>query len=180
MKPSQKNPKAASPPGGRPSQPAFLLAQVGAHAAAEFAKRLAESKLAPPHAGILRILDSAPAMTQQSLATTLGMVPSRLVALLDELEARGLTERRENPDDRRSYALHLTENGRNTLKAVGRIAREHQEGLLAALSNDERQLLASFLQRIADEQGLTRNVHPGYARLSGRNPTDPITPTAGP
>src|SRR5262249_31719386 len=75
--------------------------------------------------------------------------------------------------DRRSYALHLTENGRNALKAIGRIAREHQEGLLAALSSDERQLLASFLQRIADQQSLTRNVHPGYGRLGARNRTEP-------
>jgi DNA-binding MarR family transcriptional regulator len=43
------------------------------------------------------------------------MVPSRLVALLDDLEARGLTEQRENPDDRRSYELHLTEKGSSAL-----------------------------------------------------------------
>jgi DNA-binding MarR family transcriptional regulator len=86
-----------------------------------------------------------------------------LVALLDELEALGLTERRENPGDRRSYALHLTEKGRSTLKTIGRISREHQQALLAALSDTEQEQLAVFLQRIADEQGLTRGVHPGYA-----------------
>jgi len=156
-----------------PSQPhrhsgaAFLLAQVGAHAASKFSGRLAKLKLAPAHAGILRILDWTPAITQQALAITLGMVPSRLVALLDDLEARGLTERRENPGDRRSYALHLTEKGRSTLGMIGRVSHEHQEAILAALSDDERGQLAGFLQRIADQQGLTRGVHPGYARLRG-------------
>jgi len=72
-------------------------------------------------------------------------------------------ERRDNPDDRRRYALYLTDKGRSTLEAVGRIAREHQQAVLAALSADEQERLASFLLRVADEQGLTRGVHPGYA-----------------
>ncbi len=151
---------------GPPS--AFLLAQVGAHAASKFAERLAEQKLSPSDAGILRILGGKPGITQQALAVALGMVPSRLVAVLDDLESRGLMERRDNPDDRRRYSLYLTDKGRSTLQAIGRIAREHQEALLAALSPDEQQLLAGFLQRVADQQGLIRGVHPGYASMVGR------------
>ncbi len=148
--------------------PAFLLAQVGAHAARKFAERLAELQLIPPDAGILRILGATPALTQQALATALGTQPGRLVALVDDLETKGLIERRENPDDRRSYALHITEMGRSTLEAIGRIGREHQQALLAALSEDEQRELAALLQRIADQQGLAPGVHPGYARLGGR------------
>jgi DNA-binding MarR family transcriptional regulator len=144
------------------SSPSFLIAQVGAHAASQFAERLRKLKLVPRHAGILRILNSSPAITQQTLATTLGMVPSRLVVLVDEMEQRGLIERRENPNDRRRYALHITEKGRSTLEAIGRIAREHSQALLAAISEDEQRQLAALLQRIADQQGLTRGVHPGY------------------
>jgi len=166
MKPSRIANGTPSQIGRRPSA-AFLLAQVGAHAASKFAERLAKLKLAPAHAGILRILDWSPAITQQALSATLGMVPSRLVALLDELEARGLTERRKTPGDRRSYALHLTDKGRSTLGMVGRVSREHQQAMLQALSDDERRQLADLLQRIADEQGLTRGVHPGYAQLRG-------------
>jgi DNA-binding MarR family transcriptional regulator len=166
MKPSSTEVKAGSE-SGRGSPAAFLLAQVGAHAASKFAERLAKLELAPHHAGILRILGSTPAMTQQALATMLGMVPSRLVALLDELQERRLIERRENPGDRRSYALHLTEKGRTTLGLIGQISREHQKAILSALSDAERVELAGFLQRIADEQGLTRKVHPGYSKLGG-------------
>lgn len=154
------------------SSPAFLLAQVGAHAASKFAERLAELKLTPSHAGILRILSSTPAITQQTLAATLGMVPSRLVALIDDLEARGLVERRETPDDRRRYALHLTEKGRSTLATTGRVSREHSQTLLAALSQNEQRQLAILLQRVADEQGLTRGVHPGYRQI-GRDERRP-------
>ena len=152
------------------SSAAFLLAQVGAHAAAQFGARLAELKLAPAQAGILRILGSRPAITQQALANALKVVPSRLVALVDELETRGLVERRANPEDRRSHAMHLSEQGRSTLEAVGRIAREHQQALLAALSEDQQLQLAALLQRIADQEGLTPGVHPGYARLGEKQP----------
>jgi DNA-binding MarR family transcriptional regulator len=148
---------------------AFLLAQVGAHAAQKFGERLSGLNLAPAHAGILRILGRTPAITQQALADALGMVASRLVALIDELEERGLAERRENAEDRRRYALHLTAQGRSTLEAIGRVAREHQQALLKSLSNDEQQLLALLLERVAADQGLVRGVHPGYAR-SGMPP----------
>lgn len=153
--------------------PAFLLAQVGALAASKFARRLAKLKLAPPHAGILRILSSTPAITQRTLASTLGVAPSRLVALVDDMEARGLIERRENADDRRRYALHLTEKGQSTLEAVSRVSREHSQDLLRAISEDEKRQLASLLQRVADNQGLTRGVHPGYRQVGGRNRPEP-------
>jgi DNA-binding MarR family transcriptional regulator len=156
------------PAGGRPS-PSFLLAQVGAHAASQFAARLAKLKLAPRHAGILRILNSTSAITQQALAAILGIVPSRLVAFLDEMEGWGLVERRENCHDRRRYALHITEKGRTTVEMIGRVAREHSQSLLAAISDDEQRQLAILLQRIADQQGLTRGVHPGYRDMAAEN-----------
>jgi DNA-binding MarR family transcriptional regulator len=140
---------------------------VGAHAASKFAERLAKLNLVPSDAGILRIVGSTPAITQQALANTLGIVPSRLVSLIDDLESRELIERRDNPDDRRSYALHMTGKGRSTLEAIGRVAREHQQALLAALSEEEQRQLAALLQRVVDEQGLTPGVHPGL-RSVGR------------
>jgi DNA-binding MarR family transcriptional regulator len=160
-KPNDEN---STPAEGSVSAP-FLLAQIGSHAAAKFAERLAPLDLTPAHAGILRILGRRGPLTQQALAGILGMFASRLVALVDQLESRGLIERRDHPDDRRSYALHLTEKGRTSLQSIGRVAREHQKALLAALTIDEQRQLAQFLQRIADDQGLTRGVHPGYARL---------------
>ena len=165
MKKSRTEDESCSRPPGR-SPTAFLLAQVGAHASSKFAERLVKLKLAPPHAGMLRILSSRPGMTQQRLATILGMAPSRLVALVDDMEARGLIERRENRDDRRRYALHVTDKGRSMLDAIGQVSREHSQALLAALSDSERALLATLLQRIADEQGLTRGVHPGFRNIS--------------
>jgi DNA-binding MarR family transcriptional regulator len=143
---------------------AFLLAQVGAHAASRFAERLAELKLAPAHAGIFRILSARPGMSQQALAEELGTVPSRLVGLLDELESHGLVERRAHETDRRTYALHLTEKGKATLQSVSRIAREHRQDLLAVLSDEEQRDLVDLLQRVVEQQGLIKGVHPGFGK----------------
>jgi DNA-binding MarR family transcriptional regulator len=147
------------------SSPAFLLAQVGAHAAAKFAERLRDVDLVPAHAGILRILAATPAITQQALAMALGTLPSRLVAMVDDLESKGLVERQSDDNDRRRYALRLTQKGTVMLQSVGKIAREHQQSVLAALSEGERRQLAAFLQRIGDEQGLLKGVHPGFATV---------------
>jgi len=153
-------------------QPAFLLAQLGAHAATMFGERLAALELTPPDAGILRLLRVAAGISQQELSAKLQIHPSRLVAILDSLEKRKLVERQPNPNDRRLYSLHLTKNGGEILEKIGRVAREHQDALLAALNVDERQQLTGLLHRIADQQGLARGVHPGYRRLEKTKESD--------
>ena len=147
-------------------EPAFLLAQLGAHAASQFAERLRVLDLAPADAGILRLLRVASGLSQQELAVKLKIHPSRLVAILDNLEKRGFLERRPNPDDRRLYSLSLTQTGEELIGRIGKVAREHQDALLAALSDEDRAALGSLLLSIADQQGLARGVHPGY-RLIG-------------
>jgi DNA-binding MarR family transcriptional regulator len=147
------------------NQPAFLLAQLGAHAASQFAERLGVLELTPADAGILRLLRAAAGLSQQELAGRLKIHPSRLVAILDNLEKRGFVERKANLGDRRLYSLHLTQAGAETLEKIGSVAREHQDALLSSISREERNTFATLLLRIADQQGLVRGVHPGYQRL---------------
>lgn len=147
------------------NQPAFMLAQLGAHAASQFAEKLGVLDLTPADAGILRLLSAEAGLSQQELAARLRIHPSRLVAILDNLEKREFVERRANPDDRRLYSLHLTPAGGEILEKIGNVAREHQDALLSSISLAERNTLASLLLRIADQQGLVRGVHPGYQRL---------------
>jgi DNA-binding MarR family transcriptional regulator len=146
-------------------QPAFLLSQLGGHAASQFAERLRVLDLTPADAGILRLLSTSAGVSQQELALKLQIHPSRMVAILDNLEKQAVVERRQNPEDRRLYSLYLTKNGREVLEKIGKVAREHQEALLSALSREERHNLATLLLKVADQQGLVRGVHPGYQRM---------------
>jgi DNA-binding MarR family transcriptional regulator len=119
-------------------QSAFLLAQIGAHASSQFAQRLGELQLAPPDAGILRILRTAAGISQQELSARLQVHPSRLVSLLDKLQSGNFIERKQNAEDRRLYSLHLTEAGVELLEKVGQLARQHQQAISAGLSKEHR------------------------------------------
>jgi DNA-binding MarR family transcriptional regulator len=163
------NKQVSASPERRPTGVAFLLAQLGAHAARRFGERIADLGLTPPDAGMLRKIAADPGISQQALAEHLGIMPSRMVALLDELESKKLLVRKRNISDRRNYALALTERGRQALAELSRIAAEHEEALCAALSEEEKLQLRDLCRRIAEQQGLKPGVHPGYRHLGARN-----------
>jgi DNA-binding MarR family transcriptional regulator len=160
---------AKKPPADRrPTGAAFLLTQVGSHAASRFGRRIAAIGLTPPDAGVLVKISSHPGISQQALAKHLGVVPSRMVALIDDLEKKAIVERKRSTEDRRNYELSLTEHGHRILGEIFRISAEHEASLCAALSPKERVLLSNLCRRIADDQGLTPGVHPGYRSLGKR------------
>ncbi len=146
---------------------AFLLSQVGGRSAQEFARLLEPLKLAPSDAGILRLLGLEPGISQQELARRLGMYPSRLVAMIDALEERGLVARREHASDRRTHALELSGAGREALRAVATAAKAHEGVMCDGLSEVERAQIGVLLGKIAARHGLAEGVHPGYRTLSG-------------
>jgi DNA-binding MarR family transcriptional regulator len=177
--------RASGPGAGRRGGNAFLLAQLGAEAAARFARRIASLDLTPAQAGLLRLIAWQPGQSQQALASQLGTPPSRLVLLLDELEERGLTERRRNPSDRRHHALYLTGDGTRLMARLGQIGAAHEDDICAPLNAAERAQLHGLLTRIAGHHGLTAGVHPGY-RDSDRAltqeeqaPAHPAQPASG-
>ena len=146
---------------------AFLLSQLGAHAAARFADRLVALRLTPGQAGLLRLVAKEPGLNQRQLAGRLRAQPSRVVALVDELQQRGLLARRPREGDRRSHVIELTEDGRRALMAIREIAEAHEAEITGSLSQDERVELAALLQRLAAALDLEPGVHPGYRRVAG-------------
>lgn len=144
---------------------AFLLAQLGHHAATLFAEKMATIELGPPHAGILRAIAAEPGRSQQALSAQLDMLPSRVVVYVDELEERGYVERRRNPDDRRLHALYLTPAGKRLVRKLSELARQHELQLTAALDAEQRTALRGLLAAVAQQQGLTPHIHPGYRTL---------------
>jgi DNA-binding MarR family transcriptional regulator len=130
-----------------------------------FTDLIASIDLTPPHAGILRAIAGEPGRSQQALSGELGLLPSRVVAYVDELEDRGYVERRRNPDDRRLHALHLTASGKKVITKIGELARQHDRLLTAGLDAQQRDILHQLLATIAERQGLTPHVHPGYRNL---------------
>jgi len=145
---------------------AFLVAQLGAYAAERFGERAAALDFTRPQAGLLRLISREPGQSQQAVARRLGTPPSRLVALVDGLEQRGLIERRRNPGDRRNYALHLTAAGEQAMAALSQATLEHEQAISAPLTQAERAQLSKLLGKLAAAHGLVPGIHPGYRNLS--------------
>jgi DNA-binding MarR family transcriptional regulator len=104
----------------------------------------------PRDASVLGTLEAIGPCSQQQLSENLHVNRTMMVKLIDGLEARGLVERRRNPEDRRSYALYPTEAGRSALVAMAP-AMDRTEAVLAAnLSRPEHARLVELLRPLVD------------------------------
>ena len=127
----------------------YLISRLGAMGQRRFAERMATLDLTPRMWGALNVLDHEGALSQHALGRCVGMDPSSMVSTIDELEAKALVERRRDPNDRRAYALHITDAGHDTLTQGRVLARAAQDELLGGLSAPERAQLHELLLRVA-------------------------------
>jgi MarR family transcriptional regulator for hemolysin len=74
---------------------------------------------------------------QRDLATALGLEGPSLVRLLDNLERRGLIERREHKADRRIRGIYLTPPGRELQRRVLRVSTSIQQRLFTGVDPDD-------------------------------------------
>ena len=117
----------------------------------------------------MNVVDAAEGQSQQAIGEAIEAPASRMVAIVDELEQRGLLERRPHPGDRRIRALYLTGEGRKVLARGRRIATEHETELTRGMSEADSRRLIALLQGLVDEQGIGRGVHPGLSDPGGGN-----------
>jgi DNA-binding MarR family transcriptional regulator len=95
---------------------------------------------------VLTALSEQPVRTQAALAQWIGADKSRIIGVLDELQERGLIERRPDPADRRVYLLSLTDVGRRLRESVrDAIQRQEEERVLSLLPDTDR---AAFLRAL--------------------------------
>jgi DNA-binding MarR family transcriptional regulator len=129
--------------------PGFLMFWIGRHSSARFAAALEPIGLQPRDFGLLNVLHNAGPASQQALGQTIGIDPSTMVAILDDLEQRALVERRRNAADRRAYEVHLTADGKAALRRGRRVAGRMQHELFAGLEPAEREELTRLLGKVA-------------------------------
>lgn len=94
----------------------------------------------------LLAIDEHESGTPGQIAQAMGVGRSSLSGILDRLESEGFLSRAINPDDRRSFLLSLTQQGR---ELVYRVDGHRRELLRCALERLETSHLAAL------EQGLT-------------------------
>ena len=136
-------------PGELGQFPGYLMARLGEASRRRFQKALEPEGLHPRHFGVMTMLAAHPGMSQQQLHEKTAIDPSSMVAVIDELEARGLAERCPDPADRRARRVFLTEQGQATLKRVRALAAGLQREFFGALTSEERKTLHALLRKLA-------------------------------
>jgi len=127
----------------------FLLARLGFGFKARAAARLDEAGFELYDYGILALLAEGVRETQATFAEALALDPSRLVALLDSLEERGLIARQRDPQDRRRYVVSITAAGERELSHLREISRRLEDEFFAPLDSEDRQTFQELLARLA-------------------------------
>ncbi len=97
---------------------------------------------------VLSGLIAGPAQTQARLAEAVGRDKTRLIPILDRLEARGLLRRTPDPADRRNKVVALTADGRALRAAIAADIRLAEERLLTPLADAERRIFRELLGRL--------------------------------
>jgi DNA-binding MarR family transcriptional regulator len=103
--------------------------------------------LTPARFALLNVLGAREGAIQQQLSSDMGIDPSALVKLIDELEGAGLAERRRRPSDRRAWEVTITRKGRSTLERARRLASGVEDEVLGGLAAADRHQLLTLLRR---------------------------------
>jgi DNA-binding MarR family transcriptional regulator len=129
----------------------FVLRRAQAAVAEDFARSFGRDGLRPIQFAVLTVLRHNPGLRQSQVSFALGIKRTNFVPLLDELERKGLAERRRVPGDRRSAALFLTKAGTATLDRLAPVMAAHEARFLdRAGGADNHAMLIGLLSRIAD------------------------------
>ena len=97
----------------------------------------------------LVLIDANPGLSQAQLAALMDVERPNLVAIIDELSKRGLVLRRRDAQDRRAYALALTDQGQSLCRKATDAVRRHEEHLFGTLTTVERSTIDAALALIA-------------------------------
>src|SRR5262245_21099521 len=103
--------------------------------------------LTPALFAVLNYLQANEGAIQQQIGSAMGIDPSTMVALVDQLEGAGLARRRPLPQDRRAREVLITAKGRRALKRARELAKEVEDDVLQGLSAGERSELVALLRK---------------------------------
>jgi DNA-binding MarR family transcriptional regulator len=135
-----------------------LLVHLARRMQTESEVELAAFGLRARHVVALTLLRDHGEQNQSDLSATLGMDPTNVVALLNELENDGLVQRLRSPQDRRRHTVSLTPAGKARLGEINQVLTGVEQRVLDPLTPDERQALYTLLTRASSSPTCTETV----------------------
>lgn len=143
----------SAPGGGKP--PAEMAGHLGyllKHVQLRFfeltAAALAPAGINGREAAVLRAIDNPQPLAQGEIARRMGIDRTTMVALIDDLQDRGLVRRRQDPDDRRKNVVELTHAGQDITRQATRAGERAEGAFLSPLSADEAEQFKKTLRTL--------------------------------
>ncbi len=133
-------------PRGFAERPALLLVKLGNEVAARAQDPLAGIGLSGRQYMALAILSSDEPSSQLELARLCGLLPAQVVPVVDELQRRGLVERRRDEADRRRSVVRATPRGLELLARADRLAESIEADLFGDLDPAARERFAATMR----------------------------------
>ena len=127
----------------------FLLARANALSIAAGNAALTATGLRVRSYSVLALAGGEARPNQREIAEFLKLDPSQVVALIDDLQKRGLVDRAPGPTDRRNRVILATEEGHRILAMARSAVIQAERRLHSDLSEGERTTLAELLRRLA-------------------------------
>lgn len=149
-----------------PTQLWTLLIQLGVQLTELFDEQNRALGISPSEAEAIRIIGQHPGINQHELAIQLGTVPSRVVVLIDRLEADAIAVRTRNVSDRRNQNLNLTEPGKGVLQTIQRAAETQEQELSENLSTNQKSTLIELLTALQKRHTLPTKPHATHHPLN--------------
>jgi DNA-binding MarR family transcriptional regulator len=132
-------------PEGVAKRPALLMTKLGNEVLARAEGPLAALGLSGRQYSLLAVLDTDSPESQLELANLCGLMPAQVVPVLDEMESRGLVERRRSETDRRRSVVRATDAGRELLAQADALGESIMDVLFGHLDPEARALLDDAL-----------------------------------
>jgi len=115
----------------------------------QFNQRFAALELRPAEYAVLSLIASNPGRKQSQLGESLGIKRANFVPLINGLDKRGLTVRRQQPGDRRSHALFLTPKGKAFFERANQVQADFEAHCIERLGGSAaRDQLLALLERL--------------------------------
>ena len=107
--------------------------------------------LTMPQFTVLEVLYSKGDLTVKEIISKVLSSGGSMTVVVRNLEEQGLVYRRENPDDRRSYLISISDAGRRLMDVVFPLHMDNMRKAFSCLSQEEKENMVRMLKTISDE-----------------------------
>ena len=127
------------------SSTCFQLGVAGAQISRSFSLLIQHTGLTHKQVGLLAVVDADQASSQREIAAQLGVTPSLVVSLVDQLANIGAVRRTRSRTDRRVQVIEITDEGRGLLRLAADVVETLDIDLRKHLSPGDQQDLDRLL-----------------------------------